>query len=133
MAGIVAARLGLTGALGTTAEHHDGLYTGRLKGELLHGAAKAEAVRALAHEHGLILPAAGPTRIPTTACRCCRSSAIPCDQSDGRLLVHAEEHDWAIRDYRSGRGAERLDCGSRCHGGGGGASRGLAVNRALRR
>ena len=43
---VIAARLGLTGALGTTAEHVDGVYTGRLKGELLHGPAKAEAVRA---------------------------------------------------------------------------------------
>ena len=38
VAGIIAAaRLGLTGALGTTAEHIDGVYTGRLKGDLLHG------------------------------------------------------------------------------------------------
>ena len=52
VAGIIAARMGLTGALGTTAEHVDGVYTGRLKGELLHGPAKAEAIRALAREHG---------------------------------------------------------------------------------
>src|SRR4030095_12957002 len=52
-AGIIAARLGWTGALGTTAEHIDGVYTGRLKGDLLHGPAKAEAIRALVHEHGL--------------------------------------------------------------------------------
>ena len=32
VAGIIAARLGLTGALGTTAEHVDGVYTGRLQG-----------------------------------------------------------------------------------------------------
>ena len=55
VAGIIAARMGLTGALGTTAEHVDGVYTGRLKGDLLHGPAKAEAVRALAHEHGFDL------------------------------------------------------------------------------
>ena len=55
VAGIIAARLGLTGALGTTAEHEEGIYTGRLTGELLHGPAKAEAVRALTQEHGLDL------------------------------------------------------------------------------
>ena len=55
VAGVIAARLGLTGALGTTAEHVDGVYTGRLQGDLLHGPAKAEAVRALAHEHGFDL------------------------------------------------------------------------------
>ena len=55
VAGIIAARMGLTGALGTTAEHVDGVYTGRLSGDLLHGPAKAEAIRALAREHGLDL------------------------------------------------------------------------------
>ncbi|HEV2928576.1 MAG TPA: HAD-IB family hydrolase, partial [Propionibacteriaceae bacterium] len=44
VAGVLAARLGMTGALGTTAEHVDGVYTGRLRGGLLHGPAKAEAV-----------------------------------------------------------------------------------------
>ena len=43
VAGVVASRMGLTGALATTAEHRDGVYTGRLDGELLHGPAKAEA------------------------------------------------------------------------------------------
>ena len=62
VAGIIAARLGLTGALGTTAEHNNGVYTGRLKGRLLHGPAKADAVRALAHEHGFDLPTASRTR-----------------------------------------------------------------------
>ena len=33
VAGVVAARMGLTGALGTTAEHIDGVYNGRLKGQ----------------------------------------------------------------------------------------------------
>ena len=40
----IAGRLGLTGALGTVAEHVDGVYTGALVGDLLHGPAKAEAV-----------------------------------------------------------------------------------------
>jgi phosphoserine phosphatase len=35
---------GLTGALGTVSEVEDGLYTGRLVGEPLHGPAKGEAV-----------------------------------------------------------------------------------------
>ena len=42
----IARRLGLTGALGTVAEHVDGVYTGRLVGDLLHGPAKAVAVQA---------------------------------------------------------------------------------------
>ena len=52
---IIARRLGLTGALGTVAESVDGHYTGRLVGEVLHGPAKAHAVRALAATEGLDL------------------------------------------------------------------------------
>ena len=52
---IIARRLGLTGALGTVAESVDGHYTGRLVGEILHGPAKAHAVRALAVREGLDL------------------------------------------------------------------------------
>ena len=37
IARIIARRLGLTGALGTVAEHVDGVYTGRLVGDMLHG------------------------------------------------------------------------------------------------
>ena len=48
----IARRLGLTGALGTVAEHVDGVYTGRLVGDMLHGPAKAVAVLALAEQEG---------------------------------------------------------------------------------
>ena len=41
VATVIAKRLGLTGALGTVAETEDGVYTGRLVGEILHGEAKA--------------------------------------------------------------------------------------------
>ena len=58
LADVIARRLGLTGALGTVAEHVDGVYTGQLVGEPLHGQAKAEAVRALAEREGLDLRAA---------------------------------------------------------------------------
>ena len=37
IASTIARRLGLTGALGTVAEHVDGVYTGELVGEMLHG------------------------------------------------------------------------------------------------
>ena len=57
IAQIIARRLGLTGALGTVAEHVDGVYTGRLVGEMLHGPAKGEAVKALAAREGLDLRA----------------------------------------------------------------------------
>ena len=55
IARIIARRLGLTGALGTVAEHEDGVYTGHLVGEMLHGPAKGEAIKALAAREGLDL------------------------------------------------------------------------------
>lgn len=55
IAQVIARRLGLTGALGTVAESVDGVYTGKLVGEPLHGPAKAEAVRALAAAEDLDL------------------------------------------------------------------------------
>src|SRR6185312_12730291 len=39
VATVMARRLGLSGALGTSVEHVEGVYTGRLVGEILHGAA----------------------------------------------------------------------------------------------
>ena len=55
LARIIAQRLGLTGALGTVAESVDGVFTGRLVGDILHGPGKAHAVRALAIREGLNL------------------------------------------------------------------------------
>src|SRR5215469_14700626 len=55
LADILARRLGHTGALGTVAETAEGLYTGRLVGGLLHGQAKAAAIKALAEREGLDL------------------------------------------------------------------------------
>ena len=64
IARIIARRLGLTGALGTVAEHEDGVYTGRLVGDMLHGPAKAEAIKALAAREGLDLePLLGVLRL----------------------------------------------------------------------
>ena len=44
----IAELLGMTGALGTRAESVEGVYTGRLVGDVLHGARKAEALTVLA-------------------------------------------------------------------------------------
>ena len=45
VAQVIADRLGLTGALGTVAESVDGVYTGRLIGEPLHGAGEGHRDR----------------------------------------------------------------------------------------
>ncbi len=52
---IIARKLGASGALGTVVEQQDGHYTGRLCGDLLHGAAKAQAVERLAVREGIDL------------------------------------------------------------------------------
>ena len=109
VAGIIAARLGLTGALGTTAEHVDGVYTGELAGELLHGPAKAEAMRALAIEHGLDLARCFAYSDSYNDLPMLSMVGHPCAiNPDSRLKAHAEENDWQIRDYRTGRRAVRL-------------------------
>ncbi len=76
LASIIARRLGLTGALGTVAESVDGVYTGRLVGEMLHGEAKAAAVAALARREGLDLT------------RCSAYSDSVNDQPKQRLVGH---------------------------------------------
>ncbi|MFP5335368.1 MAG: HAD family hydrolase [Actinomycetes bacterium] len=109
VASVIARRLGLTGALGTVAEHEDGVYTGRLVGEPLHGPAKAEAVRALAEAEGLDLA------------RCSAYSDSANDipllsvvghpvvvNPDRRLRAHARARGWEVRDYRRGRRAARI-------------------------
>ena len=48
VADVIAHRLGLTGALGTVLEEHDGVYSGNLVGGILHGEQKATAAAAYA-------------------------------------------------------------------------------------
>lgn len=135
VAGIIAARLGLTGALGTTAEHIDGIYTGRLNGELLHGPAKAEAIRALALEHGLDLARCFAYSDSYNDLPMLSLVGHPCAiNPDSRLQVHAEENDWQIRDYRTGRRAVRLGLlGAGAAGASAGAvAAGLAMRRYVR-
>lgn len=52
IAEVIAARLGLTGALATRLESDGGVYTGRLVGDLLHGERKADAATLLASRVG---------------------------------------------------------------------------------
>ncbi|KUN75740.1 hydrolase [Streptomyces griseoruber] len=109
IATVIARRLGLTGALGTVAESVDGVYTGKLVGEPLHGPAKAEAVRALAAAEGLDLS------------RCAAYSDSHNDipmlslvghpyaiNPDSKLRKHARGLDWRLRDYRTGRKAAKV-------------------------
>ena len=56
IADVIAHRLGLTGGLGTLVEvNKDGILTGKLIGQTLHGKAKRKAVKALAEERNISL------------------------------------------------------------------------------
>jgi HAD superfamily hydrolase (TIGR01490 family) len=104
LAQIIARHLGLTGALGTVAETSGGVYTGRLVGGLLHGEAKAEAIRGLAEREGLDLT------------RCAAYSDSKNDlpmlslvghpnvvNPDPRLRKEARRRGWPVYDFRDGR------------------------------
>ena len=108
IAQIIARRLGLTGALGTVAEHENGIYTGRLVGEMLHGPAKAAAVAALAQREGLDLPRCSAYSDSSNDLPMLSLVGDPVAiNPDAALRAHAREHGWRIRDYRTGRKAAR--------------------------
>jgi HAD superfamily hydrolase (TIGR01490 family) len=109
LATIIARRLGLTGALGTVAETVDGVYTGRLVGDILHGAAKAQAVRALARREGLDLHRCtaysdSANDIPMLSMVGTAVAVNP----DPDLRETARARGWEIRDFRAGRRAAKI-------------------------
>jgi HAD superfamily hydrolase (TIGR01490 family) len=109
VARLLARRLGLTGALGTVAAQRDGIYTGELVGDILHGPAKAEAVRALAAHEGLDLACCAAYSDSVNDLPMLELVGDPCAiNPDSRLRRHAEVAGWRIRDYRTGRKAVRL-------------------------
>jgi HAD superfamily hydrolase (TIGR01490 family) len=55
MASLMVKRLGFTGALGTKAEIENGVYTGKMIGNLLNGREKALAIVELANQNGFCL------------------------------------------------------------------------------
>ncbi len=109
LAQIIGRRLGLTGALGTVSETEDGLYTGRLFGEMLHGQAKAAAVRALAAREGLDLRrcTAYSDSVNDVPMLSVVGTAVAINP-DGALRDIARERGWQIKDFRTGRKAAKI-------------------------
>jgi HAD superfamily hydrolase (TIGR01490 family) len=106
LARLMARRLGLTGGLGTVAESVDGVYTGRLVGEPLHGPAKAEAIRALAVREGLDLTRCSAYSDSVNDLPMLTTVGHPTAVNpDTDLRKAAKENDWPIRDFRTGRKA----------------------------
>jgi HAD superfamily hydrolase (TIGR01490 family) len=132
IATIIARRLGLTGALGTVSEHVDGVYTGRLVGDMLHGPAKGEAVRALAEREGLDLARCSAYSDSYNDLPMLSLVGDPCViNPDSRLRDHARANGWRVRDYRTGRKAARL--GLFAAGAAGAVSGSIAAGVAIRR
>ena len=108
LARVIATRLGLSGALGTVTEEIDGVYTGRLVGDILHGPGKAHAIATLAKAEGFDLS------------RCYAYSDSFNDMPmltmvghpvainpDSKLRKYASENGWNIKDFRTVRKAAR--------------------------
>ena len=132
IATIIARRLGLTGALGTVSEHVDGVYTGRLVGDMLHGPAKAEAVRALADREKLDLARCSAYSDSFNDLPMLSLVGDPCViNPDSKLRDHARANGWRIRDYRTGRKAARA--GLVAAGVTGAVSGSIAAGVAIRR
>jgi len=132
LASLIARRLGLTGALGTVAESQDGIYTGRLVGEPLHGPAKAEAIRALAEREGLDLARCAAYSDSANDLPMLSAVGHPVAVNpDHELKRIAREKGWEIRDFRTGRKAARV--GLPAAAGMGAVAGGVAVGIMLRR
>jgi phosphoserine phosphatase len=136
LATIIARRLELTGALGTVAESENGVYTGRLVGDVLHGEAKAAAVRELALREGLDLSrcSAYSDSINDLPMLSLVGRAVAINP-DSALRAEARQRGWEIRDFRTGRKAARIGIPAALALGAaaGGVAAGVATRRARQR
>jgi HAD superfamily hydrolase (TIGR01490 family) len=109
LAEIIARHLGLTGALATVAETAGGVYTGRLVGGLMHGEAKAAAIRSLAEREGLDLSRCAAysdskNDLPMLTLVGHPSAVNP----DPRLRKEARRRGWPVYEFRDGRRATMI-------------------------
>lgn len=109
MANLMAKRLGFTGALGTKAETADGIYTGKMIGNLLHGKEKAVAIKELSQSESFdlkncyaysdshhdipLLEAVGNPRVINP---------------DTLLEIRAYRDNWPVYDFRRARKLKKL-------------------------
>ena len=109
VAEVMVEHLGLTGAIGTTAEKSEGYYTGRLVGDLLHGPAKAIAVRKLVEERG--------AKLSDCIAYSDSSNDLPMlylvgephvINPDSKLKSVAKKSQWPVHDFRHGRKVIRV-------------------------
>ena len=109
LASLISTRLGLTGALGTVSEIQDGVFTGRLVGEPMHGEAKAVAVRALAEREGLDLQRCAAYSDSANDVPMLSMVGRPVAVNpDSELRAIARARGWEVRDFRTGRKAAMI-------------------------
>lgn len=132
VATLIARRLGTTGALGTVAASRDGVYTGELLGNMLHGEGKKAKVMALARERGISLAdsyaygdSINDVPILSAVGQACAINPEP------RLRLHAAEVGWPVRDFRRRR--RDVSKGLRGAGWAGAAWAVAVVGRSLRK
>ena len=135
LASIIARRLGFTGALGTVAESVNGEYTGRLVGGLLHGPAKAAAIRALAVREGLDLSRCSAYSDSSNDMPMLELVGHPAAVNpDSDLRAQARAQGWPIHDFRTGRRATLIALPAAAGAGAiaGGVVAGIALRRRVR-
>ena len=109
VAGSLAHKHGLTAGLGTLAPHGDCSHPGRTCDQLLHGQAKAAAVRALAVREGLELERCSAYSDSANDIPMLSLVGYPCAVNpDSALRAYAKAHGWRVRDFRKGRRAAKL-------------------------
>lgn len=129
VAELCAQHLGFTGGLGTIAEREDGSYTGRLVHGLLHGPAKAVAIRQLADTHGYDLTRSYAYSDSANDLPMLELAAHPhAVNPDRRLRRHAEANDWPVLDFRESRRSRIVNRGLTA-----GVTLGLAARALARR
>lgn len=109
LAQTIAKQLDLTGALGTEAEDKDGVFTGNLVTDILHGQAKADAIMQLAREHNIDLLSSYAYSDSYNDLPMLNLVGHPVAiNPDPQLREHAKNHDWEMHDFRAGRRAARI-------------------------
>ena len=109
MAQLIVERLGFTGALGSRAESANGIYTGKMSGNLLHGKEKAIAIKELAAERGFDLSdcfaySDSHNDLPLLQAVGHPSVINP----DAVLRIRALRESWPIHDFRRARVINRI-------------------------
>ena len=108
LARVIATRLGLSGALGTVAEERDGVYTGRLVGDILHGPGKAHAISRLAETEGFDLSKCYAYSDSFNDMPMLTMVGNPVAiNPDSKLRKYASENGWDVKDFRTVRKAAK--------------------------